>query len=429
MTAASSAAFPSSDLSPAASCENKSHAAFWISVLALIALVAKLTIAFNTFGSNDVVAFYTFARSLADHGLEWTYRNGVVFVPSSPLFNHPPLTAYYLTLINGLAHHEVFRSYGLTFPFLLRLPGIVADFIVVLVLLRLSSTITKFRIPNWALALFALSPVSVMVSGFHGNTDSVMVMFLVLAAFLAAKDKPFLCGLFLALSAQVKIIPLLFFSVFSFFWFSRRKIWAFVIPFVVSSCLLSAEPLLKFPATFLKNILSYGSFWGLWGITYFLRLTGYESLSRVTFFHLPPWEFVIVALLKILIIAGVFVVSWRRRKLNGLDLFHSIAYVWIIFFVFSPGIGVQYMVWLAPFILILSPTLYGFLVAGSSLFLFFFYNVTAGGLPWYLAISTNKLNVLWAPWSLWPWATLAIALFIFQRKMRDFRPVMIPPAS
>lgn len=392
-------------------------------MLALIALQLKLIIAFNTFGSNDVVTFYTFARSLSDHGLEWTYRNGVVFVPSSPIFNHPPLTAYYLGLIDNLSRLDVFRSYGLTFPFLLRLPGIIADFVVVLVLMCLSGSNPRFRIPAWALALFAVSPVSLMVSGFHGNTDPIMVMFLVLACLMCVTNRPLLCGLFFALGAQVKIVPLLIFPVFFLFWFSRHKVFAFLVPFVLTSCALSWEPLVKFPMLFLNNLFSYGSTWGIWGITYWLRLTGHPDLGAVTFYQCPPLESLISMLLKLVIIAAVLAIAWRRRQLDGLGLIHSVAYIWIIFFVFSPGIGAQYMVWLAPFVLVLWPGLYGYLAASSSLFLFFFYNITAGGLPWYVAISTNKLNLAWTPWSLWPWAVLIVGLICLCRKAASLDPL------
>ena len=55
-----------------------------------------------------------------------------------------------------------------------------------------------------------------MISGFHGNTDSVMVMFLVIACLMTpARQQPILCGLFLGLSWQVKIVPLLFIPVFA----------------------------------------------------------------------------------------------------------------------------------------------------------------------------------------------------------------------
>jgi uncharacterized membrane protein len=396
--------------------------AFWITALALVAAVLKIAIALNTFGTNDVAAFYMFARSLADHGLEWTYRNGVVWFSGFPVFNHPPLVAYYLELIGYLSHQEICRSYGLTFPFLLRLPGIVADFIVVLVLVRLSETSLRLRIPTWALALFAVSPVSVMVSGFHGNTDPVMVMFLVLAAYMCLRERPVLCGIFFALSCQIKVIPLLLLPILFFFWLTRRAVLRFTIPFLFLCVTMWAQPLLKFPSLLLKNVLGYGSYWGTWGITYWLRLTQWPQFNGAGAFNLPWAPAAIVFSLKVGIIAAVLMIAWRRRYLPGSAVIDSIAYAWIIFFIFAPGIAVQYMVWLAPFVLILSPTLYAWLVASSSIFLFFFYNTIAGGLPWHIAISRNNLNLVWTPWSLWPWMTLIFGMILLWKKAAAVDP-------
>ena len=99
-----------------------------------------------------------------------------------------------------------------------------------------------------------------------------------------------------------------------------------------------------------------------------------------------------------------------------------IAYVWIVFFVFSPGVCVQYMIWLAPFILLFSAPVYAWLAATSALFVFFFYNVTAGGFPWYVAISTNRLNRIWTPWTVWPWIVLVFALIFSWRNAAARNP-------
>jgi uncharacterized membrane protein len=395
------------------------HPNFCIVALAGLAFLCKIVIALNTMGTNDVVAFYTFARSLADHGLAWTYQNGVVWFSGFPVFNHSPLVAYFIQFIDRLARQPFFIASGFTFPFLLRLPGIIADFVVVLLLVRLRST-TSIRIPTWALLLFAISPVSLMVSGFHGNSDPVMLMFLLLACVMAVHDRPLFCGLLLALSVQIKMVPLLLFPIFFFFWGARRQTWRFLIPFVATSLICVAEPLLNFPALYLRNVLSYGSYWGLWGITYWLRLTGYRGFDIVSFYHLPIWETIVLTALKILIAAAVFAIAWRRRKLDGVELMRSCAYAWIVFFVFAPGISPQYMIWLAPFVLLLSPHLYAYLAASSSLFLFFFYNVTAGGLPWYVAVSRNNMNMIWTPWSLWPWAVLLLGMiWLWQRAVSN----------
>jgi hypothetical protein len=379
----------------------------WIVGFGLIALMLKLMIAFNTVGTTDVVVFYGFAKVLSQHGLEWAYRH-------SMYLNHPPLIAYYVRGIYALTEQRWCQDIGIHFPFLLRLPGIIADFLVVLVLLRMTKT--DLHIPTWALALFALSPVSLMVSGFHGNTDPVMVMFLILASLSCLRGKSVWCGLFLAFSCQIKVIPLLLLPIFFFFWLSRRHAVSFSVPFVLVSLVLWAEPLLKFPTLFARNVLLYGSYWGIWGITYWLRLTNLAMFRMVTvFYDISPMESFVVTVLKLIIIAAVLMIAWRRRNLGERALLDSLAYAWIVFFVFAPGVCAQYMVWLAPFVLVLSPVFYGWLAASSSLFLFFFYNVNAGEFPWYSIISDGRHGD-WAPWSLWPWATLLIGLIVFWRR-------------
>src|SRR5438128_348559 len=93
---------------------------------AVVAFVLKLAIAYTTLGTNDAVTFYAFARSLGEHGLKWTYERGVAWLPNSPIFNHPPMTAWFLRLIRFLSQLAIFRANGLSFPFLLRLPGVLA---------------------------------------------------------------------------------------------------------------------------------------------------------------------------------------------------------------------------------------------------------------------------------------------------------------
>ena len=381
---------------------------------AVLALALKLLLAFNTVGTNDVVSFYQFGRSLADHGLEWTYANNIAF-------NHPPLVAYYLRLIYTLGEIPALQQWNVAFPLLLRLPGIVADFGVVLLMLQMRA---RFALPTWSLLALALSPVSLMVSGFHGNTDPVMVMFLVAALYAAVRRQPLLCGVLLAVSCNIKIVPLLLVPIFGFFWLSRGATLRFSIGFAVTLCLLWIQPLLGFPTLLIKNVLSYGSFWGLWGITFWLRLTGWSQFSVIGYVNLPVAQSLVVTLLKFLIIGCVMAIAWRRRYLGAHGLADSLAVVWLIFFVFSPGVAPQYMVWAAPFVLLLSPPIAAYLMVGSSLFLFFFYNAISKGFPWYIGISTPDLTPLWTPWSLWPWAIAGGSLFFLWRKATSADPAL-----
>lgn len=381
-----------------------------IVALALIALSLKLAIAYNTIGTNDAVFFYSFARALNQHGLEWTYQH-------SRHFNHPPLTAYYLRGIYALTEQRWCQDIGIHFPFLLRLPGIIADFLVILILLRVRKI--DIQIPTWALALFALSPVSLMVSGFHGNTDPVMILLLVCAVWMCLRNQPVFAGLFFALSCQIKIVPLLFLPAFALFWFSQNRSRGFLISGAITTCLMWSEPLLRFPMLFAKNVLAYGSYWGIWGIPYLFRLTGLHDFSRLSFFDLEPAQNVIMTILKVIIVSATLWIAWQHRHARGRAFVESLAYTWLVFFVFAPGVCPQYLLWLAPFILVLSPTFYTCVLVSSSVFLFAFYNITSGGLPWSVALAMDDSRQHWTAWSLVPWLVITAGSIALWRKTAD----------
>src|SRR6185295_16024848 len=114
---------------------------------------------------------------------------------------HTPLTGGFAWLLYHIAGDD-----KLQFAFLLRLASIIADIAVVVALLRWRAKLGNFP-PWWALIVFAASPVSLMVSGFHGNVDPIMVALLFLATIAAACERPVLCGVLFGLAANVKIVP------------------------------------------------------------------------------------------------------------------------------------------------------------------------------------------------------------------------------
>jgi uncharacterized membrane protein len=291
----------------------------------------------------------------------------------------------------------------------------VADFLVVLILLRISKT--GIPIPTWALSLFAISPVSLMVTGFHGNTDPVMISLLVCAVWMCLRSRPVAAGLFFALSCQIKIVPLVLLPALFFYWLSQNRVRGFVISGGLTTAILWIQPLVNFPALFAKNVLAYGSYWGLWGITYLVRSTGSSQFSRLSFFDLEPAQIVIMTALKLLVLGAAIWIGWRNRHARGRAFLDSLAYTWLVFFVFAPGVCPQYLIWLAPFILILSPTLYSCVLISSSIFLFAFYNITSGGLPWKVALAMDDSMQHWTGWALLPWLVIVGGSFAIWRKL------------
>jgi Glycosyltransferase family 87 len=380
-----------------------------IILAALVAMALKIYCASTTIGTNDTKSHFEFGRIICKYGLDYMYR-------LTDVFNHTPVTGGIICLAYSLANK--LDPYGSPhayqyFPLILRLPGIFADFLTVLVLLLLHKK--TGRPPVWALALFALSPVSFMVSGYHGNVDSVMVLFLAAAAYCCVEKHPAMSGLFLGLSCNIKVIPLLLTPVFFFFWLHRGKkaAWQFTAACVFTCVAGWSVALIGSPAIFLKNVLGYNHYWGQWGITYWLNISPWEMFHPSGPFTLTSISQAVLTILKDTVILGVLVIGWTQRRLPNQEFFSVLAGAWLLFFVLSPNIAPQYMIWLAPFVLFYSPGWYAVLTAASGLFLFFFYNTISQGMPWFYGESKVSLNNLWLPWSNCPWAVLIAMLAVW----------------
>src|SRR5947207_1263342 len=179
-------------------------------ILALgAATIIKLYLAVSTQGSLDALGFLDHLQKIRELGIG-AYRVRGAF--NNP-FNSPPAMIHMIKLWGWLAD-----STGLRFQFWLRLPSILADtgtFILVALFLRkLWPTRTSFGV------LFALAvcPSSILISGYHGNTDSLMMFLVLLSIWLVETDRRhWLAGTVFGLALCVKVMPLCFIPALFFF--------------------------------------------------------------------------------------------------------------------------------------------------------------------------------------------------------------------
>ncbi|MGA3171399.1 MAG: glycosyltransferase 87 family protein [Chthoniobacteraceae bacterium] len=372
------------------------------SAIVLIVLGAATAVktlwAVTSLGTCDSMLFYYFAEALQRRSMALLYEGATVF-------NHTPLTGWSIRELYVVTHGD-YRA----FAAVLRLSDVFADISLMLGLLHVRKVTGKP--PWWALGLFAASPVSIMVSGFHGNIDPIMVMFLFFSAVAVLKDRPALCGAMFAIACNVKIAPILVAPVFLFYWIGRGKRPAITFMAASGALMLAGASwgLIHCPGAFLRNLFGYGSYWGTWGVTWWLTESGVKELGLVSFAGLTDAQNHVVTALKVITLAGVLGLAWRRRKLGGLEFFTTLgaAFTWI--FVFTPGAGVQYMVWFAPFVLLLSPGWWAALTAGSTIYMAWFYQTTAHHFPWDLALPRGPEVVQWGPWTNLVWGTFVALL-------------------
>src|SRR5882762_11014615 len=152
-----------------------------------LATLLKLYLAATTTGTLDVAGFTDQLEKIrAFGGIGVYYVRGAFNNP----FNHPPFMIHLLKLLGFLSD-----STGISFRFWLRLLPSLADIGSLIVIWMMPVTLTSQRLGWGSLLLLALSPTSIIISGYHGNTDPIFIFFVLLAIFLLeARQQTLLAG-------------------------------------------------------------------------------------------------------------------------------------------------------------------------------------------------------------------------------------------
>jgi hypothetical protein len=326
-----------------------------------IATLVKLVLAVATIGTNDVVTWRAFADNAMLCG-----RCAYQFPgPYGDPFNHPPFIIHFLTLIG--------RSSVVWFPFWIRLPAILADIGTVLLVTRLIP-----RISTRLIVLLALNPVSILISGFHGNTDPLMIFFIVLAVYLLKTSRLNWAAAAFGMAINIKIVPLLLVpAILAYIWSrkSARGVLLFVSIAAVVVLALSMPYILSNPLAIFKSTLGYRGLYGRWGIS--LILEGFP-ISKVG--HEIAYRFLQLLVIAVTLALAVYL---NRRKF---DLIYQIGLIFFLLFLLTPAHALQYLAWPVPFILALGFWWSLAYYTSAGLYLFLTYNLWSQG-QWYFADS------------------------------------------
>jgi hypothetical protein len=246
-------------------------------------------------------------------------------------YNHPPLAGWWLLLNNWVTANT-----AVSLPFLIGLPAILADVVAAWLIF----TVLSHRRPLWeataAGVLVGCSPVLVIISGFHGNTDSVFVMFSLLSAWLLAdRGRPGWSGVCFATALSIKIIPIE----------------------ILPAALIVDGP------------------WGLVNLAWNLE---HDELARWLVLHGRLIPGLVSAAL-----AALVVVRTNR------NLPASVGMAFGAFVAFSPVFATQYLAWTVAGLYLVDFFGATAFNLSAGLFLFVVYDRWSHGLPWYRAVSAG----------------------------------------
>jgi hypothetical protein len=248
-----------------------------------------------------------------------------------PKFNHPPLMGYYAAFVDQLA-----MALGVRFDLLFKLLPILASTATVFMVQRLA------RLKLLWLLLFALNPTDVLISAYHGNTDSLCAACAVACVLLLDRERPLQSGLFLGAAINVKLIPVVLIAPLALS-LPAPKMGRFgaglavgVLPFLLV--------LLGPWAAFETNAIAYSSQPARFGVGLVLStLDGrLQPLAR----ELQPLA---AGAGKALIFGSSAAFGWVHRRTRLFTRAELAAITFSCFLVFAPGFGVQYLIYPSAF--------------------------------------------------------------------------------
>jgi hypothetical protein len=373
---------------------------FWLAIGA--GLVLRIAHALTSLGTTDMSMWYRFSEMIERDGIFHTYDN-------TSLLNHPPFALLFVQAIYRFA-----AATGLEFAHLFRIVTSVADVVTTIALARIAGRDEA----NGAPLLFFLSPAAIFISGFHGNTDPLMIMFLVLAVWAVTRDRPIAGGLLLAAAVGIKILPLFVAPLLLIACRGSRARQRFLAAMAVACALIFMPGMIVVGPAFIDSIFFYtGLVRKAWGIP-LLRflIDGGEGVPGLTL---------------VLIAAAAAIWTWvwrgearRATAMSAGRLLALIGLVYLVLIFFAPGYGVQYLYWPLPFVAFALPRAFAAIVHGAvSVYLFATYTVWSEGWPWWFAgeQSSPEANAILGKAGIPLWVLFGIAATVALVRLRRER--------
>ncbi len=383
-------------------------------IVAMLAFCAKIFLAVHTYGTNDMLFYEAYwKKSIEPDGGAGLYRDGIELRQNGRVYRHehymnPPFVIHWMRLAGWCADRT-----NLGFQFWMRLPSIVADAGILILcwfLVRPASARTLF-----AFALLALSPVSILVSGFHGSTDSVMILFVLATLWLLEKGSHFpLAGLAMGMSLNVKIWPVILIPAILAWVPCWRRRAVFSGCCVLAFAIGSTPFLWQAPGLVWERVFGYGSVYGVWGLSRLMSwisaATGVDLFNEFFRFAGPYMVAGGMALLGL----------WMARRFPRSPLVMRLGLVACLFLVLTPGFGLQYLAWVAPWGVLLGPEALLLVQFAGTLFLVSVYNYWSDTFPWYLANSLVKGTWRHATifYEILCWGSILVLALLFQAAVR-----------
>ncbi len=243
--------------------------------------------------------------------------------------------------------------------------------------------------------LYAINPVTILITTLHGQFDVIPVFFILLAIYLLNKKQELLSVLSFSFAILTKTWPIIFVipiirklkGIFSLDTRLRgNDKWGLLIILIMFFPILPTIIYFWLFKTSLinvgKTLISYQGLWAVWG----------------------PWvmlgkqRILIQKFTTLIFLVCFFVYSYLNKEKN---LIKNILKLLFFFFIFTTNFSIQYFTWIIPFLILIKPKNYLSLIILISVYLLSFYYfwlfcIGCKITPSWLVVTQNIIGfVLW----------------------------------
>ena len=293
-----------------------------------------------TSGTSDMEDWEDHAQQVVNRGLIGYYR-------ANSFANHPPLISEVAALILKIA-----QKTHIPFRILFRAPFALLD--------AGNATLLFFLLPEnrWrflATACYWLSPAAIIISAYHGNTDTAIAFFVLLAIWLATKERFVASGVAFGAGFWIKLPGILTLPALLILFRRWRLRTLFLGAAVVTAASSYIPAVLEDYKIVLTNVFGYRGLIlqtangiPLWGPSVLL----FSTVAPIQAWPekcLQPTLFVLERSWLIAIAAMVLLTWMRRTCASATEVCATIGMAYAVLFGFSDYWAFQYFAWALPF--------------------------------------------------------------------------------
>lgn len=312
----------------------------WFWLLLAVGVVARAHLVLATQGTYDVEIWSAHARAVLAEGIAGAYR-------AVPLLNHPPLATFWVSRVLVLS-----ESTGIPFAVLLRAPIAALDLgCVGLLAVLLRGSRHRFLIAG----LYAVQPVAIVLSSYHGNSDASIGFFLLLATLFAVRGEAIRTGAAVGVSLWIKLPGLLALPALVLGFPRWRDRLACGIAAVLTAAVSYVPMLVIDPGLLYQNVFGYRGqmlhttagtpIWGPLGLLIPVLDAAGSARPLVSAFARGWYEYDSFVLL-----VPILALAWLRRDERGaFGVGKTIAACYAVTYGFSMRWAFQYLAWSVPF--------------------------------------------------------------------------------